>query len=618
MRLLQMKLKNFRGYKNETILNIGDITSIIGKNDVGKSTLLEALEIFFNNKVVKIEQDDCNVHSSGVPVEITCVFDRHSQELIIDSTSKTTLSEECLLNNENNLEIVKRYNCSNKTPKESIFVKAYHPFVADLADLLQLKKADLKKRAEKVGADLSNVDERSNVALRKAIRDAIPDEEKNYQLIDIDLSKEDGKQIWDKLLVELPVFAIFQSDRKSQDDDSEVQDPMKIAVQEALKTVQSEMDAIKDKVEKFALDVAERTLKKLNEMSPELASSLNPRFKAEPKYDGFKLSLTGDSDIPINKRGSGVRRLILLNFFRAEAERRQREQNSPSVIYAIEEPENSQHPSNQKMLIKSLIELSNRDNCQVIITTHVPAVAGLLPEDSIRYISKDSDGNPIVNGSSDALLENVAQQLGILPDKRVKLIVCVEGPSDIEFLEHSSLLLNSDDNSLPCLRDNVSIAMVSLGGGTLKHWVNKHYLRNLNIPEFHIYDRDEENPPKYQDAANNVNNRKDGSQAILTTKREIENYIHPEAIKEVTEISLSYGDMDDVGEMLAKETHSSSNDTQNPWDSLSNDKKREKIKNAKKRLCGEILKKMTLDMLNQQDTNGEIKGWLKEMNKMIS
>lgn len=47
-----------------------------------------------------------------------------------------------------------------------------------------------------------------------------------------------------------------------------------------------------------------------------------PEFKTDPKFDSqFKLTINSDDNIPINKRGSGVRRLILLNFFRAEAKK---------------------------------------------------------------------------------------------------------------------------------------------------------------------------------------------------------------------------------------------------------------------------------------------------------
>ena len=52
MKLKQLRLKNFRGYKDNTYLEVSDLTALIGKNDAGKSTILEALEIFFNNKLI--------------------------------------------------------------------------------------------------------------------------------------------------------------------------------------------------------------------------------------------------------------------------------------------------------------------------------------------------------------------------------------------------------------------------------------------------------------------------------------------------------------------------------------------------------------------------------------
>ena len=48
VKLREIILKNFRGYYVETRITIDDLTALIGKNDVGKSTILEALDIFFN------------------------------------------------------------------------------------------------------------------------------------------------------------------------------------------------------------------------------------------------------------------------------------------------------------------------------------------------------------------------------------------------------------------------------------------------------------------------------------------------------------------------------------------------------------------------------------------
>ena len=65
-------------------------------------------------------------------------------------------------------------------------------------------------------------------------------------------------------------------------------------------------------------------------MNPEVADTLTPVI---PDYDALKwadvfkkIDISSDEDIPLNKRGSGVKRLILLNFFRAEADRREKKE----------------------------------------------------------------------------------------------------------------------------------------------------------------------------------------------------------------------------------------------------------------------------------------------------
>ena len=50
MRLKSVKLTHFRGYRATTVIPIDEtMTGIVGRNDYGKSTILEALAIFFDN-----------------------------------------------------------------------------------------------------------------------------------------------------------------------------------------------------------------------------------------------------------------------------------------------------------------------------------------------------------------------------------------------------------------------------------------------------------------------------------------------------------------------------------------------------------------------------------------
>jgi recombinational DNA repair ATPase RecF len=63
-------LRNFKCYQSETRIQVGNLTSRSGKNDVGKSTILEALEIFFNNAALKIDAQDACIHSESKEVLI--------------------------------------------------------------------------------------------------------------------------------------------------------------------------------------------------------------------------------------------------------------------------------------------------------------------------------------------------------------------------------------------------------------------------------------------------------------------------------------------------------------------------------------------------------------------
>jgi len=611
MRLLSVSIENFRSYKERVTVRIGDFTALMGRNDVGKSTILEALEVFFNNALVKIDQSDPCVHTETKIVEIGCVFDLYPDSLTLDANSVTTLEAEHLLNAQGQLEIIKRFNCATKTPREEVFARANHPTAKTLADLLQLKNTALKTRATEVKVDFAaGVDQRSNAALRGAIRATVGDADRAERLIP--LTDEDGKKVWDQLQKSLPAFALFQADRPSKDDDPEISDPMKIAVAAAVREVEADLDAIKLRVQQSAMDVANRTLAKLQEMDPSLAQQLTPSFKAEPKWDGFKLSLTGDDQIPINKRGSGVRRLILLNFFRAEVERKRGDTKAQRVIYAVEEPESSQHPDNQIMLVKALIALANDPGTQVMMTTHVPAIASLVPTDSVRFVTRNDAGHPQVEEGADGVLERVAASLGVYPDKRAKVAVYVEGPHDVSFLGHVSKLYCTYDSNLIDLTTDHRIAFIPTGGGNLKHWVERRYLLNAGMTEVHIYDRDTQNDPKYGAQVAAVNGRQSRDIAFLTIRREMENYLHPACIAAEFHYTVTplFTNWCDVPTLVAAHVHDAS-DSPNPWDQLDPEKQRQKQSRAKVRLNNAVVSSMTLDQLREVDVDDEILGWFR-------
>lgn len=395
MKIASMKMHNFRGYNKEIEVKFEDLTVIVGKNDVGKSTVLEALDIFFNDGkgAVKFDKSDinnCGLAEGNTEVSISVCFVDLPKSIIIDSTVSTSFESEYLLNNKGQLEVIKRYS-NNGSPK--VYIKAKHPQNIKCSELLIKKNSELKRmiREESIEPESLSV----NSAMRKALW-------KKYQgdlqlkECEIDASKEDAKRIWDNIAGYLPIYSLFQSDRKNSDTDSEVQDPLKEAVKQIIndESLRDKLKDIADTIREKVKEVSDRTLNKIKEMDEEIANSLNPVIPNDKDLkwqDVFKnVSITGDENIPINKRGSGVRRLILLNFFRAEAERRAVHNENANIIYAIEEPETSQHTNNQIKLIEALKDLSKFDKTQIIMTTHSPNVVKRLNYSNLRLIKNQN------------------------------------------------------------------------------------------------------------------------------------------------------------------------------------------------------------------------------------
>lgn len=606
MNLKSITIKNFRSYQNETKIEFDQLTTIIGRNDIGKSTILEALEIFFNNQTVKIDSSDANIHSTSKIVEITCEFTDYPTEISIDTSSPTNLKDEYLLSTDETLVIKKKFDCGKKTPSVDIFIIASHPTEKEVSNLLELKEKDLQAIIKSKSLDSKL---KGNPTMRKAIWESVS--ELKLQTIEIPVSKpkEDAKRIWEQIDSYLPIFALFQSDRSSSDTDNEVQDPMKAAIATAISEVQKEINDIQQKVREKAEEIANNTHKALKEIDENLASKLDPKFNppTPARWNGlFSIQLDTDDGIPLNKRGSGVRRMILVSFFKAEAERRLKSSSKQNIIYAIEEPETAQHPNNQKILIESFKSLANESDCQIILTTHSPGLASELPIESLRFVNLDSGYLKVSFGED--VFPKIAKTLGVTPDSRVKVLCCVEGPTDVSALCALSKAMNNKYPELPDLTNNEKVAFVLMGGSTLKHWVNHNYLKELGKPEFHLYDNDVHT---YQQSIDQVNNRDDNSCGQLTQKLEIESYLHKNAIIAGFDIEIEIPDqLNEDGKATPKifaEAYSQKTGLPNTI----------KDTKAKKFLAERAFPNMTADMIEERDPNNEVRGWLETINELL-
>jgi len=610
MKIKTIILENFRSFYGKVKIPVDDFTAFLGKNDQGKTSIFEAIDIFINegkkDGLVKICNNDLNFIAKNEGIEefkIGIVFKDFFTKFIIDASNSTLLKDEYLLNDDGFLEIWKVFK--NGKIKET-FIKCKHPVNDNfLKNLMNKKIKELQNFAKEKDIDTSKIDTRKSADLRAVIREYYKKRDGNLNLdeIEIKIDAEGLKDIWSKLQNYLPIYGLFYSDRKNVEQDSEIQDPLKMKIDLFFKReeIQNKLNDIAQEINNEINEISDNIIQKFQEVSkqainiyPNIPKATSLKWKDVYKGIGFNT----DNDIPLNKRGSGIRRMVLMSSFLADVEQNTKNSKDGDIVYAIEEPETSMHPNLQKNLIEALKELSKSKGYQIFISTHSPALMRLLETSSIRYVEQDKNGKSQINFFNDDVAKKIVENLGILPNIG-KVVVCVEGENDENFL----LNINQGINELKNIIDLKSglLAIIPLRGSNLKNWINRYILQNTNAIEFHLYDKDSDN--KYEKDIERVKGRKDGSCGFLTKKREIENYIHREIIEEEFGINL-----DNIHNW---------DETDIPKEIFNKLPKKMKETDIKERLCGSCSKRITKRHLEELNAWDEVEGWFKKIKELV-
>jgi len=608
MILKKLKLKNFRGYKDFEVSFNDSINVIIGRNDIGKSTILDALAIFFQSDKIKVDIADlCVYHDEDdLVIGITCCFDVGKGEILIDSTSYTNCADEYLLNEEGLLEIRKTWDCSSGSIGKSSqkdYIIAYYPAAYDPPLVIE-KIAALKQRYKALSPNPDNPKVDATVAheLRQAIYKMELSENPRFETTQIEIKKIDSKNIQDTLYKQFPTYLIFESDRSNTDKDSEIQDPMKAITKTVLATMEAQIEAIRREVTERVQAIGYQTIEKLKDMDKDIAQDLTPTVTMKPPESLFSFELKSDNGIPLNKRGSGVRRLILLSYFRAEAEKSVTDDSDVQLIYAIEEPETGQHPNFQQMIFESLNTLSQKPTHQLIVTSHTPEIAKFVTPEQLILLRRNEENQVVAIADTSEKIKGVVEELGILPYAAPKTVIFVEGENDLNFLMN----LNQGIPELKSIVDLKAedIPIIPLHGGNLTTWFNRDYFRKSSLTQIYITDSD---VPKYVKLIDEITQVNDGRRFGWYTQRlEMENYIPMDMVESTFKLNLTkYAEewyhTQDVPQLLT-----------NLWQGGPNDPV-QKENAAKMILNGSITKKMTKADLERIDAWEEIESWFRKI-----
>jgi predicted ATP-dependent endonuclease of OLD family len=212
-------------------VRIGNLTTIVGQNDTGKSSILYALDVFFNEQ--KIEESDFNDKASAdEPLEITVCFAELPSELELETGVKTTLIEENLLNENKKLEITKVFLRSNpKKPKVKLTVVDYQD---KFSNLCSLKEKELNSIGDELGLEMSKAGRSiTNKGKRSQIREYAERQNLPKVSIQIDVSDDLAKI----LLSYLPKFELFRADTRLGVDETSFQSEFRQIVADTVEAI---------------------------------------------------------------------------------------------------------------------------------------------------------------------------------------------------------------------------------------------------------------------------------------------------------------------------------------------------------------------------------------------
>lgn len=506
MKIEKVRVQNFCSIKDSNEVNIdGKVTSLIGKNDNGKTNFLKALEFF--NKEYKYAKGDLCSYSEKEGIEAK---DIEMITIWFGITDKDKIKLKELMGNipkKNELKITKYFD--NHYDIEIGDFKAEHLVPApkkDIEEIISAIKSPVNVLSGKIqphiqryppfassnpqyeqfiGAFLStDFDDESNMdqafsTLYSNLR-SLPNQDAPIQEdIDIcieqleklkeDLTANDQEDIKEEILGMIPIFIYFDSVDLLRDS---------ITIKEYLAN-KPNYKTFTNLFEVSNLDIDELGEKQFYERrfdtdkaSANITGMVNESWKQEDVtvnigYDGGNLFVYIEDKVgahdPPSKRSDGFQWYLSFytNFMAGT------NGEFKNAILLLDNPGVLLHPSGQKNLLDLLDKIAESN--QVIFTTHSPFLIDRNHIDRIRIVEKKVDrvGTTIkekFHGSDFDALEPIRAAIGAtigdsLFGNNKNLIV--EGYSDYLILEGISYYFKRTDKEFI---DTSKIAIIPVGG----------------------------------------------------------------------------------------------------------------------------------------------------------
>ena len=270
--------------------------------------------------------------------------------------------------------------------------------------------------------------------------------------------------------------------------------------------------------------------------------------------------------IPISNSGSGLRTilLVLIKLFLETRETTSYnfEPLLTNTVFIFEELENNLHPAIQRNLFEFLYQWVRKNNSQIFLTTHSTVPINMFSgRDNVTLTHIKKENNKIITNSALSFIENedILMNLGVRASDILQsnAVIWVEGPSDRIYINKWIELYSNG-----ALKENIHYQILFYGGRLLSHLTGKVdesneliQLFRANLHSIIVIDSDK------TDSKKRINKTKQRikkefiqNQGIvwITQGKEIENYLSRNIFNKIYNVDKQIGQYEKIDEFLNK------------------------------------------------------------------
>lgn len=550
MRIKRVHIKNFRCLEDVEV-DFDSITTFIGPNGTGKSTVLRALDWFFNGpKASELSESDVTFGAASKQISVEVEFFDLSAEdrealghYVTDGVDKF---------------VAWKYREEGGAERMTGNAKVFAPFneIRAAGSATEVKRLYNTLRAEQTNLSLPAANS------KEAINEAMTawELENTDQLVDSEVQtnffgfNSQGK------IAELFDYVFVGADLRASEEAVDGKSTVIGKILERAVNRQSadeEIARLSEEVNAQQREIYNRNFEEqlagistsLSEAVAQYSTGRSVRvltkdLELQPPKTQFEVSVLDNTiETKITRQGHGFQRTLLIAALQLLARKGVEESSHGTICLAIEEPELFQHPIQAQAFSQVLRKLTDDDSekIQVTYATHSPYFVDPSHFDEIRRVSRghsvEATRSPVVNIASTTVAqiqrkldgyvtaEQIEKQVGGVCLNRLPEglfangVVLVEGTTDLAAIEGSAS--REVGGGLLSLSGIVVTEVGGKGNLFLAHAI----LEELGIPSYVIFDGDKESRARMTAAGKSQRNISDTEEVNKRLNRNLLKYL---------------------------------------------------------------------------------------------